>query len=417
MESSRCLTRRGMLKSTAAGAAALFSAGFVSSSLRAAEAPRVEILSEKAVSETPDIYYGWPTVGVTQDDELLVAVSGGRETHVCPFGRVDLFRSRDKGETWTWPQTISDGPIDDRDAGILVTDKGTILVTTFTSLAYSDEILSKEIERRAKGQKEMSDQRYDRWMRVHNRVSEQERLRELGSFIFRSTDDGVNWEARRRVPVNSNHGPFQMKSGRLIYPGVEMWTERRAEFFAAEKAAAGRQSPSGNRVSVWYSDDDGQSWEFLSAIPTREGDDPNRYHELHGAEADDGTLVVQIRNHNARDDCHTLQCESRDGGKTWTEPHAIGVWGHPSHLWRLADGRLLMTYGFRNSPLGQCVRISDDSGKSWSEPYMFRTEVPRDNGYPSSVQLSDGSLVSVWYETPKDAANTIVKMVHWVLKN
>ncbi|MBR3219604.1 MAG: exo-alpha-sialidase, partial [Thermoguttaceae bacterium] len=302
------ITRRDLLKS--AGAAALFGAGFVSSSLRAAEAPRVEILSEKAVTETPDLYYGWPTVGVTQDDELLVAVSGGRETHVCPFGRVDLFRSCDKGETWTWPQTISDGPIDDRDAGILVTDKGTILVTTFTSLAYSDEILSKEIERRAKGEKQMSDQRYDHWMRVHNRVSEPERIRELGSFIFRSTDDGVNWEARRRVPVNSNHGPFQMKSGRLIYPGVEMWTERRAEFFAAEKAAAGKQSPSGNHVSVWYSDDDGQSWEFLSAIPTREGDDPNRYHELHGVEASDGTLIVQIRNHNARDDCHTLQCES-----------------------------------------------------------------------------------------------------------
>ena len=87
------ITRRDLLKS--AGAAALFGTGFVSSSLRAAEAPRVEILSEKAVSETPDIYYGWPTVGVTQDDELLVAVSGGRETHVCPFGRVDLFRSRD----------------------------------------------------------------------------------------------------------------------------------------------------------------------------------------------------------------------------------------------------------------------------------------------------------------------------------
>ncbi|MBQ3454455.1 MAG: exo-alpha-sialidase, partial [Thermoguttaceae bacterium] len=170
------ITRRDLLKS--AGAAALFGAGFVSSSLRAAEAPRVEILSEKAVTETPDLYYGWPTVGVTQDDELLVAVSGGRETHVCPFGRVDLFRSRDKGETWTWPQTISDGPIDDRDAGILVTDKGTILVTTFTSLAYSDEILSKEIERRAKGEKEMSDQRYDRWMGVHNRVSEPERIRE-----------------------------------------------------------------------------------------------------------------------------------------------------------------------------------------------------------------------------------------------
>jgi hypothetical protein len=43
----------------------------------------------------------------------------------------------------------------------------------------------------------------------------------------------------------------------------------------------------------------------------------------------------------------TLQCESADGGKTWCEPHEIGVWGLPSHLLRLRNGNLLMTYGYR----------------------------------------------------------------------
>ncbi len=406
------LSRRDLLK----GAAALFGAGFFPR-LSRAEAPAFEILSMKAVSETPRYWYGWPTVGVTADDELIVVASGGREGHICPFGRIDLFRSRDKGESWSWPQTIYDGPIDDRDAGVLVTDLGTILVTSFSSLAYYDQTLKDEIERRAHGESQMSDQRYDRWMRVHRRVSEKERLHELGSFLFRSTDCGVNWAARHRLPINSNHGPFQTQSGRLLYPGVEMWTKQRAEFFAAESNLAGKEVPSGNRVSVWYSDDDGQSWAFLSAIPAREGDSLENYHELHGVEAADGTLVVQMRNHNRRNNLETLQCESRDGGKSWTEPHEIGVWGHPSHLRRLADGRLLMSYSHGRLPLGEHVRVSDDCGKSWSEPINIG---PNDGfgdfGYPSTVQLSDGSLVSVWYETPAPEENTIVKMARWVLK-
>ena len=408
------IPRRELLKS--AGAAALFAS--IGLSAARAEAPAFEILWTKPVSETPDIYYGWPTVGVTKDDELIVVASGGREGHICPFGRVDMFRSRDKGQTWTWPQTIYDSPIDDRDGGLLVTDKGTLLVTTYTDPngKYA-AMLKEEAARRAKGEKEMSDQRYNRWKKACERLGERESIRELGCFLLRSTDDGVNWEARRRIPVNSNHGPFQTKSGRIIYPGVEMWTEERAEFFRREKAAGETMVPSGNRVSVWYSDDDGQNWAFLSAIPARGGDSIDHYHELHGVEAEDGTLIVQIRNHNERNNQETLQCESHDGGKTWTEPHEIGVWGLPSHLTRLADGRLLMSYGYRRAPLGQYVRVSDDSGKSWSEPmYIGPNEVSGDLGYPSTAQLSDGSLVTVWYETPAPGAKAIVKMARWVLK-
>ncbi|NIP93200.1 MAG: exo-alpha-sialidase, partial [Akkermansiaceae bacterium] len=52
-------------------------------------------------------------------------------SHVCPFGRVDLMRSADGGESWTYPRTVLDGPIDDRDAGVVETAKGSILITTF----------------------------------------------------------------------------------------------------------------------------------------------------------------------------------------------------------------------------------------------------------------------------------------------
>src|ERR1039457_2182599 len=90
----------------------------------------------ETISAQPEFYHGWPTVARRANGELLAAYSGGREAHICPFGRVELSRSSDGGTSWSWPEVIFDSPIDDRDAGICVTPAGPILVTTFTSLAY-----------------------------------------------------------------------------------------------------------------------------------------------------------------------------------------------------------------------------------------------------------------------------------------
>jgi len=405
------MTRRAMLKGTAAAAAG-WAVPYFSKNRLLAETPAFEILDTRTISTQPEYYHAWPTVGVSASDELYVAVSGGREGHICPFGRVEFFRSHDKGETWSWPRTIYDSPCDDRDSGVLVTDKGTILVTSFTSYSYYDDAMKQELERRKNGNGTFSDERFEKWMAVHNSLSDEERKKELGSWIFRSTDNGINWEARRRAPVSSPHGPVQMTNGTLFYPGIDFWTDDSLPFYPGcyywtEKS----------RFAVWTSADDGQNWDYLSTIPPRSGDHPRNYCEMHGVEASDGTLVVQIRNHNPNNKCETLQAESADGGKTWSELHTIGVWGYPSHLWRLADGRLLMTYGHRRVPFGNQVRISADNGKNWSEPLILTgNEVARDLGYPSTVALSDGTLVSVWYEQPVPGENSAVKMAKWILK-
>ena len=109
-------------------------AAAVVSPLRASPRPRIE--SVTVISQQPEFYHGWPTVGADSHGNLLVAYSGGREAHICPFGRVEVIRSSDGGRTWSWPEVILDTPIDDRDAGVCATKAGTLLVTTFTSLAY-----------------------------------------------------------------------------------------------------------------------------------------------------------------------------------------------------------------------------------------------------------------------------------------
>ena len=215
--------------------------------------------------------------------------------------------------------------------------------------------------------------------------------------MLRSADGGVNWSAPYRVPVNSPHGPIALPDGRVIYAGKRLWHPNK-------------------RIGVADSHDDGRTWRWLAEIPTRDGDDFNEYHELHIVEASNGRLIAHIRNHNKANERETLQTESDDGGRTWSVPHGIGVWGLPSHLARLRDGRLLMTYGHRRAPFGNQARVSEDNGESWSKAIIVSDDgVGSDLGYPSTVELDDGSLVTVWYERMADSPYAVLRQAVWNL--
>lgn len=389
------MTRREALQGLS-----LLSAGLVignSRSAWAAPPPAAKVLEAKVISDEASGYCGWPTLARRASGELLVVSSGGRESHVCPFGRVELIRSHDNGETWTFPEILLDGPIDDRDAGVLETAKGSLLVTTFTSLAY-EPILQKAEQLKASAAADAwQPERLKRWQGVHNRISEKQRKDNLGTWMIRSTDGGVTWSGRYDCMVNSPHGPIQLSDGRILHAGKQLWLP-------------------GEKNLICVSEDDGQTWQKLADVPTRSGDNPVDYHELHAVEAKDGTLIVQIRNHNPKNNNETLQIESKDGGKTWTEPHPIGVWGLPTHLLRLRDGRLLMSYGYRRQPYGNQARLSEDNGQSWSEPITISDDgVHGDLGYPSTVELADGSLLTVWYEVMKGKPRAILRQAKWVL--
>ncbi len=356
-----------------------------------AAAPKASILEIKTISQQPEFYNGWPTVARKKNGELLVAWSGGRAGHVCPFGRVEMMTSHDDGETWTWPRVLLDTDIDDRDAGVMETAKGTLLVTTFTSLAY---MTGKTYKTKPS------------WIAAHARIRDDKRRDEqLGEFVIRSTDGGLSWSKPIDSIVNSPHGPTQLSDGRLLYVGKKLWEGPKNSW--SEK----------KQIGVAESTDDGKSWKWLADIPSRPGDKVNAaYHELHAVEAVDGTIIAQIRNHNDANKGETLQTESKDGGKTWSVPHSIGVWGLPSFLTRLKDDRLLMTYGYRRKPYGNQARVSDDNGKTWSEPITISDDgASGDLGYPSTVQLDDGSLLTVWYENPKDSPNAVLRQAKWTL--
>ena len=39
-----------------------------------------------------------------------------------------------------------------------------------------------------------------------------------------------------------------------------------------------------------------------------------------------------------------------------------------------------------------------------------------DLGYPTSVELPDGMLVTVWYEVPKDSQMAVLRQARWRVK-
>jgi Neuraminidase (sialidase) len=358
-----------------------------------AAAPTAKVFEIRTISQQPEFYAGWSTLARRANGELWLTWSGGRAAHVCPFGQVHAMKSNDNGETWTFPRVLLDGPLDDRDSGVLETAKGTLIVTTFSSLAYEERLMASP-EQMASWEPE----KRQRWMAERDWLTQEQRKSELGAWALRSTDGGISWSARIPTEVNSPHGPVQLKDGRLLYAGKYLWSK-------------------GGKIGVAESKDDGLTWQWLAEIPVRSVDSvESDYHELHAVEAEDGTLIAQIRNHNATNQYETLQSESTDGGKTWSVPHAIGVWGMPSHLLRLRDGRLLMSYGYRRKPHGNRARISEDHGKTWGAEIVLSDDATNgDLGYPSTVELADGSFLTVWYEAFKKGDNAVLRQARWRL--
>ncbi|MBI5775591.1 MAG: exo-alpha-sialidase [Verrucomicrobia bacterium] len=359
-------------------------------------AEQATVLETKVISQQPQHYHGWPTLLRKRDGTLIVVVSGGRQGHVCPFGRVEWMTSRDEGRTWTFPRTILDTDVDDRDAGALETPKGTLLVTTFTSLAY-EKYLGEHLS--GKDTHFISATNLPAWSAAHARLTDGQRKAQPGEWLVRSTDRGLSWSPPIRTLVNSPHGPTALADGRLLYVGKELWTEQK-------------------RIGACESTDDGLTWKWLAQIPTRPGDSAaGDYHELHAVQANDGRIIAHIRHHGKTNNKETLQTESADGGRTWSEPHGIGVWGYPSHLLKLRDGALLMSYGHRRAPLGNQARVSRDGGRTWSAPLIISSDATSgDLGYPSTVELNDGSLLTVWYEKLKDNANAVLRQAKWTIK-
>lgn len=344
-----------------------------------AQGVRAEIVESKIICEEKGRYIGWPTICRTQKGKLLVAFSGDRDQHVCPWGKSQIVSSEDEGKTWSAPVTINNSPLDDRDTGLVETPQGTLVLTWFTSVAY---------EKRPE------------YTRTAEKATPELRRQWLGYWTRRSTDGGVTWQDPVRMAGSAPHGGIVLQDGRLMQVG---------------KVNTGELG-----LVVETSIDDAQSWQVISTVPIPPEEQYKHYHEPHLAQKKDGSLVAMFRYQPEDKEQHFLrQSESTDGGRTWTQTHSTGIWGYPPHLLTLSDGRMLVTYGRRKEPFGERACVSADGGAAWDTAHELTLceGVNSDLGYPSSVQLSDGSILTVYYQDPGDDKDTCLWATHWRLIN
>jgi len=138
---------------------------------------------------------------------------------------------------------------------------------------------------------------------------------------------------------------------------------------------------------VYRSEDDGRTWAKVSRL-----DESAVIHEPALLHLGDGRWLTA-----ARFDGLNLYA-SDDDAQSWTlrKTAITGSKQHPGHLLRLSDGRVLLSYGNRQDPHGVDVRFSRDEGMTWSESCRV-VDFMQDGGYPSSVQLSDGQVLTSYY--------------------
>jgi len=346
------------------------------------------IVSTRVIAKQEGRYIAWPSVARIRSGGLLVVFSGDRDAHPCPWGKTYLTRSHDDGRTWSEPERINNTPLDDRDAGVLETRHGTLIVSW-----YSGTLFRIAHTYPPRFRHHVTPEMLTCWARHWEKITDATIQQWRHSWLRRSTDGGATWEEPIRLPAHSPHGPVELSDGRLLYVGNQ-------GFWVAE------------------STDDGRSWQKIGSIP-RSPDLSAILNEPDVVEVADGRLIAMFRYEPPQSDETFLhQSESTDGGRSWSEAHATIVWAdNPPHVIRLRDGRLAVVYGRRSPPYGLRACISADSGATWDYENEVHLSTGPDNdlGYPASVELDDGSILTVYYQVDEPGEKPSLMGTHWRL--
>lgn len=331
---------------------------------------------------SPFRYYGWPSVAKLDNGDIVAASSGMRLDHVCCFGKTVLSVSKDEGKTWGAPIIVNDTILDDRDAGVINMGNNKVGVTWFT--------LSNEMQKKCCTWRDDDDFTKKLILAYTEIVTPEEDKEGHGSFVRISNDGGHTWGEQIRVPVTAPHGFIVLKDGSYLY------------FGKTDDLDKGGESPITAYKSV-----DGEIWELAGTVPVVPGFHTYQYHEPHVIELKDGRLMGMIRTHEHLPkprEVITYKTISEDGGKTWTVPEEVKeIDGYPPHLLRHSSGAIICSYAYRNGdqPETSCEKaaISYDEGETWSDYVIDDRGHSTDLGYPASVELSNGDILTVYYQS------------------
>ena len=301
----------------------------------------------------------WPNLTRLPNGELAAAVYNHPSHGYGSDSDVELWASRDGGRNWTFRSRVTDHP----------ENPNAIRMNHAVGLNADGELVA-----------------------IVSGYQEGQKLPMLRPQLCISSDHGHSWDRRlldiEGVPFGDI---FPLADGKLVCSTYDR---------------TGKQ-PVRRECSILFSDDGGRTW----------GDDTyvSDTGETHVIRCKNGVWLAAGRTscldrmdgvlpHGSGE----LLFRSEDEGKTWSPGKPISPQGQENaHLLELTDGRLLCSFTSRIPGLfGVVLRMSRDQGGTWTYPVVLISMPGRDwhktdCGYPSSVQLDDGTLVTAYYFGPK----------------
>lgn len=353
-------------------------------------------------------FFAWPTVTKLQNGKVAVVASGYRLAHVCPFGKTVISYSEDEGNSYTVPAPVIDTVLDDRDGGILAYGDKNVIVTSFNN--------TRRFQKRD-FHKLVKEPQHEYCYGYLNSVTDEEEDRDFGSNFKISNDCGVTFGGMFKSPVSSPHGPTVLSDGSVLWVGCANASREAHE--TEEHSVREMLSLKENRIEAHKINPDG-SCEYVGTVPEII-EDEKKYLSLepYAIGLDNGKVICHIRvqREPAATTLFTIyQTESEDYGKTWTKPHKIlsDKGGAPAHIIKHSSGVLIATYGYREAPYGIRAMFSHDDGKTWDVDHdLYINGLNSDLGYPSTVELKDGSLVTVFYARSDENGPAVVMQIKW----
>ena len=333
-------------------------------------------------------YGGWPANhGIwSWGNEILVGFSWGHMTgggaeggHPIDRQRPEehmLARSLDGGQTWKLekPAGLTPPPTPGNIAGVPTDKGGKDVVDLATPIDFTAQGFALTA----------------RMSNIHTGPS----------WFFYTTDKGHTWNGPFRLP-DFGHKGIAARTDYLVDGRHEL------TIFLTAAKSNGREG----RVLCARTKDGGRTWTQIGLV----GPEPagNDFAIMPSSVRLSPSSILTLVRHRQWIEAY----RSDDNGANWT--HVIRAVpntgrGNPPSVVKLADGRLLVTFGYRAEPFTIRARISTDQGRTWGDDIVLRSGATDwDLGYTRSVQRPDGKIVTVYYYNDATAPERYIAGTIW----